>query len=180
MGNWSLWLPKMQDWYSTAQFKFDIYTCVTHDFMDKFFMSLVITHEEIIKIYIYMLVTLESLDKFIGSLANCMPGVNKFVLLPVSCTWAMNQFVEPFVSCTRAQDPMNSWSLLLVRYLWHCYLMFVLPVAITHWTYRISWSANTSITRLLSLLSCSNAVIVAHIILFNSTCCSGSGCLWAH
>ena len=26
--------------YGTAQFKLDIYMCVTHDFMDKFLMSL--------------------------------------------------------------------------------------------------------------------------------------------
>ena len=130
-----------------------------------------VTWEQTIKIYIYMRVTLESLDKFIGSLARCTQGVNKFILLLTSYTRALNKFVEPFASCTRVHDLMNLWSLLLVRCLWHCYLMFVLPVAITHWTYRISRSASTSITRLLSLLSRSNALIVAHIILFNGACC---------
>ena len=103
----------------------------------------------IIKIYIYTHVTLESLVKFIGSLTSCTQDVNKFV--------------EPFASCMRAHD--------MHVCLWHCYLMFASPVAITHWTYRISWSASTSITRLLSLLSHSNSLIVAHIILFNSACC---------
>ena len=46
---------------------------------------------------------------------------------------------------------------------------------ITYWIYKISWSASISITRLLSLLSRSSALIVAHIIKnkFSSAYCYG-------
>ena len=72
--------------YGTAQFKLDIYMCVTRDFLDKFLVSLASYTQANIKIYIYMHVTLELLDKFIRSLMSSMQGVNKFVLLLANST----------------------------------------------------------------------------------------------
>ena len=89
--------------YGTAQFKFDIYTSMTREFLDKFLVPLTSLCEQIIKIYIYARVTLESLE----SLASCMQGLNKFVGLLVSCIQVVNKFVGPLMNYTQAHDLMH-------------------------------------------------------------------------